>query len=65
MGIYEIISRKKNKESIVLILNADDLRDHGTNISRKISWERTGEDFLWQMTNNPKFSELAKYKHMV
>ncbi len=57
--------KDKYHENMVVVLNANDFRDYGANISRKLSWERTGEDFIWQITNNPEINELKKLKHLI
>jgi hypothetical protein len=51
-----IINSHKNK--LILILNADDLRELGANISRSISWEKTAIDFLWVINKNGIFSAI-------
>ena len=54
---------KKHSDRLIVIVNADDLRSSGVNISRCLSWEKTALDFVWQMASNPKlmpFSKLLK-----
>jgi hypothetical protein len=52
---------------LVVVINADDLRECGVNISRRLSWERTALDFCWQMENNPSpvVKALAACKNLV
>ncbi|WP_242941634.1 Ryanodine receptor Ryr [Parasporobacterium paucivorans] len=52
-------------ERTVVIINADDLRAKGVNISKSISWEKTALDFVWQLNNNPNLSFLADCRHLV
>lgn len=52
-------------EKLVIILNSNDLRDHGANISKHLSWERTALDFMWEITNNPKLVELKECKNLI
>ncbi|WP_052220587.1 RyR domain-containing protein [Clostridium homopropionicum] len=52
-------------EKTIVIINGDDLRSKGVNISRSISWERTAQDFVWQINNNPNLSFLAKCHHLI
>lgn len=59
------ILKEKCDENMVVVLNANDLRDYGANISRKLSWERTGSDFIWQIINNPEISALKNIKHLI
>lgn len=50
---------------LVLIVNADDLRAEGVSISRRLSWERTAREFVWQMRNNPDLQPLAGLPNVV
>jgi hypothetical protein len=52
-------------ENTIVVINADDLRSKGVNISKSISWERTALDFVWQMNNNPNLAFLAKCKNLI
>lgn len=55
--LWDLI-RKKHLDRTVLIIDADDLREQGVKISRRLSWERTAKDFVWQMASNPKLISL-------
>lgn len=55
----------KHSEKLVVVLSANDLRDHGANISKHLSWERTALDFVWEITNNPKLVEFKKCKNLI
>ncbi len=50
--------RKAHGDRLVLVLAADDLRREGVKISRRLSWERTATDFVWQMASNPSLLPL-------
>lgn len=52
-------------EKTIVIVNADDLRSKGVNISKSLSWERTAMDFVWQLENNPNLSFLADCRHLI
>lgn len=52
-------------ENTIIVINADDLRSKGVNISKSLSWERTALDFIWQLNNNPSLSFLAKCHHLI
>ncbi len=52
-------------EKTVIIINSEDLRAKGVNISKSISWERTAQDFVWQLNNNPNLSFLAGCRHLI
>ena len=56
---------KYHLENTIVVINADDLRSKGVNISKSLSWERTALDFVWQMNNNPSLAALAKCKHLI
>lgn len=49
----------------VVIINAEDLRAKGVNISKGLSWEKTALDFVWQMKNNPKLKHLSNCTNLV
>ncbi|HSQ79082.1 MAG TPA: RyR domain-containing protein [Candidatus Bathyarchaeia archaeon] len=50
--------RGRHAGRLVLVLAADDLRREGVKISRRLSWERTATDFVWQMASNPALLPL-------
>lgn len=52
-------------ENMIIIINSEDLRAKGVNISKSISWERTAQDFVWQLNNNPNLSFLAGCRHLI
>jgi len=56
---------KQRAERIVVVVSADDLRAEGVNISRRLSWERTAKDFVWQLACNPKLKALARCHHLI
>lgn len=55
----------KHLDNLVIVLNANELREYGVNISRKLSWERTAQDVMLEFKNNPKCSEIKKYPHVI
>jgi hypothetical protein len=56
---------KSHAEGLIVLIGANDLRDMGVNISRRLSWERTAEDLAWQMAYNPAVRALAACRHLV
>jgi hypothetical protein len=52
-------------DNMIVVINADDLRSRGVNISKGISWERTSLDFVWQINNNQNIASLACCKHLI
>ncbi|AWK52579.1 Ryanodine receptor Ryr [Clostridium beijerinckii] len=57
--------QKFHNEKTIVIINGDDLRSKGVNISKSLSWERTAQDFVWQMSNNPNLAFLANCHHII
>lgn len=55
----------KHSDNLIIILNANDLREYGINISKKLSWERTAQDFMLEIKNNPKISKIKKCPHVI
>ncbi|NNE20440.1 MAG: hypothetical protein HKN10_18390, partial [Myxococcales bacterium] len=49
----------KHSGQLTLLIRADDLRAHGANISRGLSWERTAADLLRQLGANPALSKIG------
>lgn len=57
--------RQCKPDRVILVINADHLREAGVNLSRQLSWERTAKDFVWQMACNPWLTPLANARHLV
>jgi hypothetical protein len=56
---------KNHIEKTIVIINANDLRSKGVNISKSLSWEKTALDFIWQLNSNPNLSFLANCRHLI
>jgi len=54
-----------HKERLILILNADDLRKTGTNISRSVSWEKSAIELLWEMTHKEDLTEVKELNNVI
>lgn len=52
-------------DQTVVIISAEDLRAKGVNISRGLSWEKTGMDFIWQLKNNPVLDPFHSLSHVI
>ena len=52
-------------ENTIVVIDADDFRAQGVNISKSLSWERTAIDFAWQINNNPNIAFLAHCPHLI
>ena len=66
-ALWDHLTKEQNAHSknLILIIDANDLRKLGVNISRHLSWEQTTEDFYWQMINNPQIKPLAACKNLI
>jgi len=47
------------------LIYADTLRMDGLTISKRISWERTAQDYLKELYSHPKMKDLGKLSHLV
>ncbi len=56
---------QKHADRLILILTVDDLRSAEAQISRELSWERTVQDLVWEVTYNPKFNMLSRCAQVV
>ncbi len=56
---------KHHLRNTIVIINADDLRAKGVNISKSLSWEKTAQDFVWQINNNPSLAFLGNCCHLI
>jgi hypothetical protein len=56
---------KQHPDRLAVVVEADMLRKEGVNISRRLSWERTAKDFIWQMSYNVKLQKLKNCKYIV
>ncbi|WP_428912290.1 RyR domain-containing protein [Niallia sp. Krafla_26] len=56
---------KHHIDNTIVVIDADDFRAQGVNISKSLSWERTAIDFAWQINNNPNIAFLAHCQHLI
>ncbi|HOT98012.1 MAG TPA: RyR domain-containing protein [bacterium] len=52
-------------DRLITIVKADDLRLEGVHISRRLSWERTVKDLMWQYQNHPAFRALKQSAFLI
>jgi len=52
-------------ERLIVVTTIDDLRQTEVQISRQISWERTAQDTVWELTHNPRVTGLSRCAHAV
>lgn len=57
--------RQDHADRLVVVIGAEDLRRSGVGISHRLSWERTAQEFVWQMASNPALVSLNNCAHVV
>lgn len=57
--------KQYHSQKLILILNAEDLRKLGANISRSLSWEKTALEFLWEMNTNTALAEIKNLPNVI
>jgi hypothetical protein len=67
MGSSELWNhlQKFHNDKTIVVITADDIRSKGVNISKSLSWERTAQDFVWHINNNPNLAFLASCRHLI
>ena len=55
----------KHRPRLVVVLNINDLREAGANISARLSWERTALDFAAQLHGNELFQPLQNCQWLI
>lgn len=50
----------EHAERLIVVTPINDLRRTAVQISRHLSWERTAQDVVWELTNNPQVNGLAR-----
>lgn len=57
--------RQNFSEQLIVVIAVDDLRQAEVQISRNLSWERTAQDVVWELTYNPKMNALLDCSHVI
>lgn len=57
--------RAAHRDRLILVVNADDLRAEGVDITRQLSWERSAREFLWQVRHNPDLEPLRDLPNLL
>ncbi|MCC6795260.1 MAG: AAA family ATPase [Candidatus Hydrogenedentes bacterium] len=63
-GLWEEVN-KLHRERTILVVDIDDLRQRGAQISRRLSWESAAIDCLWQLAYNPSLVAFQEWPHLV
>lgn len=58
-------NEKQDDTRLIVIVDADDVRAEGLELSRHLSWERTAEDFVRHIASNGKLATLASSAHLI
>jgi hypothetical protein len=56
---------KPDPERLIVVVNADDLRNEGIDLSRHVSWERTAEDFVRHLASHGPLASLVSCANLV
>jgi hypothetical protein len=52
-------------ERLIVVTTIDDIRQTEVQISRQLSWERTAQDAVWELTHNPRVTGFSRCAHVV
>lgn len=55
----------KFAERLIVICNVSDLRQTDVQISQGLSWERTAQDLVWELTYNPLVNSQLRCAHVI
>ncbi|CAH0016461.1 unnamed protein product [Clonostachys rhizophaga] len=58
-------SANPDRDRMVVVVNANDLRAEGIELSRNLSWEKTAEDFVMQLACNGQLDTLVACAHLI
>lgn len=56
---------RHHADRLVVVIPANDLRLSEVQVSRDLSWERTGQDLFWELIHNPRVNGLSQCAHVV
>ncbi len=62
--LWEHVAARHNRK-LVAVVGVNDLRLGGVHISRRLSWERTVRDFLWQFNHHSSLASLRQCAFLV
>jgi hypothetical protein len=63
-GLWDALLRD-HAGRLIVVMTIDDLRRTEVQISQRLSWERTAQDILWELTHNPRVNGLSRCAHVV
>ena len=56
---------QNHADRLIVVMTVDDLRLSQVHISRRVSWERTAQDLIWELLYNPHVNEIAQCAHAI
>lgn len=56
---------EKWADRLIVILTVNDLRLTEVQISRRLSWEKTAQDLMWELIHNPRVNSLSNCAHVI
>jgi hypothetical protein len=56
---------EKHAEKLVVVMTVKDLRRTTAQVTHALSWERTAQDLVWELTYNPTLASLQKCRHLI
>ncbi len=52
-------------DRLIVILSINDLRESAIQVSAQISWEKTAQELIWELTHNPMINSLTNSAYTV
>ena len=56
---------ERHAEKLIVVMTVNDLRRTSAQISHGLSWERTAQDIVWELTYNQSLASLRQCAHVV
>jgi hypothetical protein len=56
---------ENHHDRLITLTTVDELRRSEVQISRNLSWERTAQDVVWELTHNPRVNALSRGAHCI
>jgi hypothetical protein len=56
---------QKYSENLIVVMDINDLRRTEVQISKELSWERTTQDLVWELTHNPRINSLSNCTNII
>jgi len=63
--LWDVLLSPEGRSSTMIVTSLDRLRMEGANISRRISWDRTIDEFRRELKHFAPLKKLGQFKHLV